>query len=284
MVHAEVVRCDGAAPQLGHDRHVVPVDRQERQDDDRHRDDHDPCALDELRVGHDDEDQERGRGTDRVDHDRSLPPFGRGFALVLLLQPMTDHPRLRQRERREHAHHVQLDQLVEVGVEHQDQQARERAEHDHAVREHQPVAAVRELPGHEPVARQDRREAREVLVGRVGREHQDRRREELHEVEEEPAAEHRVRDLADDRPLLADRDPVDVGRQVGDPQEHRDRDDPHDQQGLGGVLRLRAAERRHAVRDRLDAGERGRARRERVQDHEQPDRADGVGQLGDGTT
>jgi hypothetical protein len=63
-----------------------------------------------------------------------------------------------------------------------------------AVREHQPVAAVGELPGHEPVARQDGREAREVLVGRVGREHQDRRREELDEVEEEPAAEDRVRD------------------------------------------------------------------------------------------
>ena len=43
---------------------------------------------------------------------------------------------------------------------------------------------------------------------------------------------------------------------------------------------LGAAERRHPVGDRLDAGERGGARRERVQDHEEPDRRHGRGQLG----
>ena len=81
----------------------------------------------------------------------------------------------------------------------------ERAQDDHAVREDEAVASVGELPRHEPVARQDRGEPREVLVGGVRGEHQDGRGEELHEVEEEPPAEHGVRDLPDDRSLLADR-------------------------------------------------------------------------------
>ncbi len=220
----------------------------------------------------------------RVDDDRPLPAFRRRLALVLLLQPVADHARLRQRERGEHADHVELDQPVEIGVERQDQQARERAQDDDAVREHEAVAAVGELPRHEPVASQDRGEPREVLVGRVRGEHQDGRGEELHEVEEEPAAEHGMRDLPDDRSFLADRDALDVGRQVRDPDEHRHRDDPHDEERLGRVLGLGATERRHAVGDRLDTRQGGRARRERVQDHEQADRAHRVASSGAGRT
>ena len=49
-------------------------------------------------------------------------------------------------------------------------------EHDDAVREHQPVAAVRELAREIAVAGDDRRQPREVRVRGVGGEHQDRRR------------------------------------------------------------------------------------------------------------
>ena len=75
-----------------------------------------------------------------------------------ILEPVADHPGLRQRERGEHADHVELDQPVQVGVERDDQDARERREDDHAVGEDEPVATVRELPGHVPVAREDRRD------------------------------------------------------------------------------------------------------------------------------
>ncbi len=47
-------------------------------------------------------------------------------ALVLLLEPVPNHARLRQRERREHADHVELDQLRQVRVEGDDDHARER--------------------------------------------------------------------------------------------------------------------------------------------------------------
>ena len=42
---------------------------------------------------------------------------------------------------------------------------------------------------------------------------------------------------------------------------------------VGGVLRLRAAERGHAVGDGLDTGERDRARREALQQEEEAERA-----------
>ena len=192
--------------------------------------------------------------------------------LPLLLQPMADHARLRQRERGEHADDVELDQPVEVGVEHHDQQAREGAQHDDAVGEDEAVPAVRELPRHEPVARQDRRQPREVLIRGVRRQDQDRAGEELHDVEDGPATEHRMGDLSDNRPFLADRDPLDVGRQERDTQEHRHRDGSHDGERLRGVLRPWVTERGHPVGDRLDPGERRGAGRERVQDHEQRDR------------
>ena len=55
--------------------------------------------------------------------------------------------------------------------------------------------------------------------------------------------------------------------------EQRAEDDAHPHQRGGRVLRLRAAERGHAVRDRLDPGERDRARREALQQEEDAERA-----------
>ena len=73
-------------------------------------------------------------------------------------------------------------------------------------------------------------------------------------------------DLRDDR-----RRPVDVRRDVHvavhdrQPEEHDAEQRSHDHERLAGVLPCGLAERRNAVRDRLDAGHRGAARRERVQ-------------------
>ena len=52
---------------------------------------------------------------------------------------------------------------------------------------------------------------------------------------------------------------------------------PENRERRGGVLPVRASERVDAVRDRLDAGQRGRAGRERAQQDEERDRADAGG-------
>jgi hypothetical protein len=116
------------------------------------------------------------------------------------------------------------------------------------------------LARHVSIAREDRGQSREVLVGGVGREDQDRGREELHHEEADRVeTEHPDGDLRVHRALFAGNDTIHVSRQVGDPEEHRDRERAHDRQGGGRVPRLRAFEGGHAVRDRLDTGERGRA-------------------------
>ena len=65
-------------------------------------------------------------------------------------------------------------------------------EHEDAVREHEPVAPVGELAGQEAVAGDDRRQAREVGVGGVRRQDQDRERG-------EPAGAQNRGPLAEDR-------------------------------------------------------------------------------------
>ena len=56
--------------------------------------------------------------------------------------------------------------------------------------------------------------------------------------------------------------------QHDDAQQHRDRDGAEQQQRGRGVRALRLAERRHAVGDRLDAGQRRTAGRERPRQQE----------------
>ena len=74
---------------------------------------------------------------------------------------------------------------------------RGRGEHDDAVREHQPVAAVRELAREVAVLGDDRRQAREAVVRGVRREHEDRGGGELQDHEQR----HRRRTPA--RPICA---------------------------------------------------------------------------------
>ena len=65
------------------------------------------------------------------------------------------------------------------------------------------------------------------------------------------------------------------------PRKKRNRDDSEDDERARGVPCLRVAEGMDAVRDRLDAGKRSRARREGAQQHEDRDRTcarrDGIG-------
>src|SRR6266542_3169785 len=90
----------------------------------------------------------------------------------------------------------------------------------------------------------------------------------LNGVIRQAGAEHPAGDLRHDRLVATGDDPEVVG-EVGDPEEHRDGDDAqpgHDGLGVPSLGRL---ERRHAVGDSLDAGERGAAGGVGSQDEEQ---------------
>ena len=133
-------------------------------------------------------------------------------------------------------------------------------EEQDAVREHEPVAAVRELAGQVPVAGDDRRQPGEVGVGGVGGERQDRGGRELQDTV------HRTRCRTRAGPSA--RTPSGRGSGTGarrwastdTPKNSVPRMSAHPHQRRGRVLRLRPAERGHAVGDRLDAGERDGAR------------------------
>ncbi|MFT3853954.1 MAG: hypothetical protein QM733_14605 [Ilumatobacteraceae bacterium] len=196
-------------------------------------------------------------------------------------QVVTDHPGLAEREAGEHAERVQRDQLGDVAVEDDDQDPGDDGQEDHAVGEHQPVAAVGELPREETVLGDDRRQPREVGVGRVRRQDQDRERRDLHDPEQHALAAVDVlghqRDAG--RVVLAAHR-VQLGGQHRDADEARAEDRAHPHQRVRGVLRLRLLERRHAVADRLDARQRHRAGREAAQQHQQRQGAGALGQLG----
>ena len=200
--------------------------------------------------------------------------------------PVPDHPQLAEVERHEDADDVELDQPGGLGVERDDQDDREASQHDDAVAVGQPIAARAQRPRHEPVAGQDRAEHREPVERGVGGQDQDDPRHRDHEVvARRKVVEDRLGQLGHHRRLvvpwrhrLAVRsaqsvDVVDVLQahlvgQHDDAQQHRDRDRAEQQQRRGGVRALRLAEGRHAVGDRLDAGQRGATGRERARQQE----------------
>ena len=106
--------------------------------------------------------------------------------------------------------------------------------------EREPLAAEREPAGHEPVARQDRRQPREVGEARVGGQDQDAHRRELQDVVGEPGAEHRPADLRDDR-LVRARDGARHAGEVGRPRNISADEDAHDGERRAGVAPLRSA-------------------------------------------
>ena len=77
-----------------------------------------------------------------------------------------------------------------------EQQRRKCAEPENAVRKREPVTLVHELARQIAVAGEDRRQARKIRVGRVGRQHQDQHRRRLHQVVRNAApAEDATREL-----------------------------------------------------------------------------------------
>ena len=172
-------------------------------------------------------------------------------------EPVAHHARLRQREGDEHPERVERDQRVRVPGEQHEEPDRQERQDDDAVRERQPVAPVRELPGDEAVAREERREPREVGEARVGGQDQDQHRHALDGVVERRLAEDAAGELGDHRLARHRHDAEGVG-EGGDAEEQHDEDAAQRQEHAAGVLRLGRPEGRHAVRDRLDPGQ-GRA-------------------------
>ena len=154
-----------------------------------------------------------------------------------------------------------------------DQEGREPGEDEDPVRVDEAVAEVDELARQEPVPREQRREPREALVRGVGREHEDGQRECLDEVVDEPTPASRPgtspRDLREHGGRRA-RPGVHLHRQPRDAEEEQIAIAPY-VAASRRVLGLRTAEGGHAVRDRLHAGQRGRARGERLEQDEEGD-------------
>ena len=92
---------------------------------------------------------------------------------------MHHHPALRQRERYEHPDHVERDQGVRVAAEHDEQRAGQHAQDQDAVRKRQPIALIHELARKKSIARDDRRQPREVCVRSVRGEDQNEHRRRL---------------------------------------------------------------------------------------------------------
>ena len=282
---------------------VVTVDAEHQEEDERHGQDGDPGAGEELG---DEDDDEHGRGhreAEAVDDARALhaaPLGGVGLGREVA-GPVPDHAELAEVEGDEHAHDVELDQLGDLGVEREDQDDGGDGEQDDAVAERQTVAAGVELAGQVAVAGQDRAEDGEAVEGGVRGEDQDHARAGDGEVEQRlGVAVEGLRELGDDgRLVVALADGLAVEQQLvggvldvadvhgvgeqDDAHQHRDGDGAQEQERRGGVLALRLAEGGHAVADRLDAGEGGAAGREgtRQQErHRQSGERRVVGRLG----
>ena len=218
VVHAARAEVRRDSKGLG-DRVVVALDALEQQDDQRDHDQRHPRATGELRRRDDDRDDRGGNCSDPVDdrvkapaarapsgggepcpacesvNDRNTPTAYSGISAFVLPPNTTIRMPATNRE------------------------------HEHAVREHEPVAAVRELARQVAVAGDDRRQAREVGVRGVGGEREDRGRRELEEPEHEVVAEHLLAHLGEHRDLVA-RVRVQVVREDRHAEEQRPEDRP----------------------------------------------------------
>ena len=209
----------------------------------------------------------------------------RGVRLGLQVPgPVPDHPELAEVERHEDADDVELDQPGGLGVERDDQDDRHDGQEDDAVAVGQPVAARAQRPGREAVAGEDRAEHREAVERRVGGQHQDDPRHRDHEVEaRREVVEDRLGQLGDHGVLVV------AGGQrlavaVAQPVESFGSTYripislasammlssmviaivPRSSSVVAALRLLGLPERGDAVGDRLDAGERGAAGRERA--------------------
>ena len=198
---------------------VLPGQTHEEDDHDRYEHDDDPRAVRELEDGDHDVDDKGQERAEAVDEQPPAP------TLLLLADVVLGHAGLRQRERREHADRVQRDEPVDLGVGGQQQDDRGDREEDDPVRENEPMAALRELAGHEVVTGVEGREAGKVGKARIGREHEDEHRAGLQavveDVAERAAAVGELADLRDDgRCAVGERRDLHLGVHDRQPEEH----------------------------------------------------------------
>jgi hypothetical protein len=159
-------------------------------------------------------------------------------------------------------------------LEERDQRRGRDAQDDGPVGKHEAISPACELAGQIAVAGHEEGQPRKVREGGVRGEGQDDHRDALDEIVEKPAAEDLPGQLRDDRLLVPRHDLVARG-QHRDADEQRDHDQPEGDQHPLGVAHLGRLERGDAVGHRLDAGEGDRPRRERAQEQEDPDVAEG---------
>ena len=249
-----------------------------------HRDQRDPRAGQELGDHDDDQHRAGAHQAHRVDnpgahHPAARRAIGRGAQQP---GPVPDHTDLTQRERDEHADDVQLDQRGHLRAEGDDRQHGDPRQEQDPVGERQSVAAGVQLPRQVTVLRQHRAEHRESVERGVGGQDEDQRghRRDQQEPDVE-AAEDGLGQLGDQgflvvvrrgagqlRRRVGDKLDPDPLRQHDDADQQGHRDPAQQQQSRRGVARLGFLERRHAVADRLDTGQRRAARRERPRHQE----------------
>ena len=163
-----------------------------------------------------------------------VPPAWLPFA-----QPVPHHAGLRQGDRGEDADRVERDEGIDLSAERDEHDDRDDGQDDDAGAERQALAAEGEAAGHEAVAREDRRQPREVGEARVGGQDQDAGRGQLEEVVDRARAVDGAADLGDDGFAICRRNGADNPGQVGKPEEHHGHEDAHDGQRRAGVLPLR---------------------------------------------
>ncbi len=188
---------------------------------------------------------------------------------------MLGHAKASHREAGEHAHGVHADQDVQLSPGHDQERLGGDGEDDDPVREHEPVAPAREAVGEERVLRDEAGEVREPVEARVAAGPQDQHRGGLHEKEPETPVPARAEDVLrflgeHSRAAAQIRNGVgDVGEER-DPRHERAEDDRHDDEHPSGVGALGLAEVGDAVRDRLEACQRGPAVGEGAQHDDDP--------------
>jgi hypothetical protein len=257
-----------AGPQPSRQPDVMAPDAVHHEHEQRDRDDDEPRAFGELGVRHDQRHEPRCRRADAV-HERLHP-------VAAMPDPVAHHACLRERERREHADHVEVDEAVRVRAVDPEEQACDEREDDHSVREDEPVAEVRELARREAIAREQRCQTREALERRVRGENEHHQGEDLdgvvHERPVRSRLEHGTRDLRDHRIGRA-WERMQVHGEIGDADEERDRDGAEHPERDGGVSAMGLSKCVDSVCDRLHARQGSRARGERAQEDEEGHRA-----------
>ena len=201
MLGGALAHRDAREREPGLDGPVVPAYREHEEDENWDGDDDHPGARQELALDDDDRDDAGRQRAEAIDGD-SPPPAG-----LAAPPPSDDHAGLGERERQEDPERVERDERRHARVEHHEQECRQPGEGDDSGREREPFPAEGELARHERVARQERRQAREVREGRVGGQRQDKDRRDLDHDEERALPHHDAGDLREHRVLL---------RRVGD--------------------------------------------------------------------